>query len=1128
MKNVSLMRKATATLVLVALCLSLLPINAFAANTTNEEFTVNGYRYVITSSENNTVSFAKPADSSTSYSGEITVPQTVQNNDTTYTVTAIHSDAFANATGVTKVTLPDSITKIPDAAFIGCTGLTSITFGNAVTSIGDGAFSGCSALTSLTIPNTVTSIGGGAFAGLGATSLTIPASVKEGDAGLIGYTHLDGVTFADGSPFKLDNGVLYCGTELVVALDRSIASCTVLDGTTSIGKNAFAGGGTINGVQVDNACTSLTSVTLPASLETIGDGAFGTSVSTGKACTSLASVTFTGNGLKEIGKAAFGKCTALSSIDLPDSLTTIGESAFQQTALTSVVIPEGVTTIPKGAFSQVTSLKTVVFTGKVTSVGMNAFSGWKSSANDCVLVMANGVASGIDAKAFGVQSSAGVTPNGLTVITSSDTVSSCKQITQFSDSSKVNVLGFGLTVSNPTIKVLSGEETTGNTATLTADVPTGCTLTAVSADSNIATAAVGTDGKTITITSVAEGETTITIKITLDNASYTLLEKTATVTVIAADKEPAVVVPATEAPKAADDVDTSDGIGKEVADALNPTATDEEGNTTSEGIQVTDTNDNNALVEAANALLAENTVSAEEGEKALKAADVTVNSGDTVSIVIQPYLDVTILAVSKDETAASVTSTLKLEITPMYRKVATTADPNTEDIILEAGEGESDTKSQNAVELKDEGGILTVSGTTTVKIPLPNGFMSDTAYVKHTKGGRTYIYTGEVKNNVLSFENPHGFSTFEITSENPIVATITKGDVTTNYASLQDAVDEVTDGGTIQILKSDSATVSRTVSFTVKAAEGAQNVTATITGGPRTTVTGPDANGKYTCVRSSGSGGVTTYPVSTPSSVENGSVSASVKSAGKGATVTITATPDEGYEIAKVTVTDAKGNQLALTDKGNGKYTFVMPASKVDIDVTFQPVAVPAPPVHSFTDVAEDAWYADAVQYVFENGLMAGISDTTFAPNATTTRGMIATILYRLEHEPAVSGSSPFTDVEAGLWYTDAIAWASANGVVKGYSPTTFGPNDPITREQMAAMLYRYAAYKGYDVAGKADLSGYVDADQVSSYATEAMEWANLAGLINGTSDTTLSPTASAIRAQVAAILMRFCENVVK
>ena len=137
-------------------------------------------------------------------------------------------------------------------------------------------------------------------------------------------------------------------------------------------------------------------------------------------------------------------------------------------------------------------------------------------------------------------------------------------------------------------------------------------------------------------------------------------------------------------------------------------------------------------------------------------------------------------------------------------------------------------------------------------------------------------------------------------------------------------------------------------------------------------------------------------------------------------------------------------------------------------------------------------------------------------------------ILYRLENEPAVSGGSAFTDVESGAWYADAVAWAAANDIVNGTSATTFAPNSPITREQMAAILYRYAAYKGYDVSQKADLSGYTDAASISDYAKDALAWANAQKLITGVTDTTLNPQGSATRAQVATILMRLCETVVK
>ena len=158
---------------------------------------------------------------------------------------------------------------------------------------------------------------------------------------------------------------------------------------------------------------------------------------------------------------------------------------------------------------------------------------------------------------------------------------------------------------------------------------------------------------------------------------------------------------------------------------------------------------------------------------------------------------------------------------------------------------------------------------------------------------------------------------------------------------------------------------------------------------------------------------------------------------------------------------------------------------------------------------------------------MAGTDTTMFSPNVTTTRAMIVTILHRLDGNPNATASN-FIDVEQNQYYTNAVAWASANGIVSGYGNGNFGPNDTITREQMAAILYRYAQYKGYDTTQKNNLSNYIDAKDINAYAVEALQWANQVGMITGVTDTTLVPNGSATRAQVSSILMRFCQNIVK
>ena len=257
-------------------------------------------------------------------------------------------------------------------------------------------------------------------------------------------------------------------------------------------------------------------------------------------------------------------------------------------------------------------------------------------------------------------------------------------------------------------------------------------------------------------------------------------------------------------------------------------------------------------------------------------------------------------------------------------------------------------------------------------------------------------------------------------------------------------------------------------------------------------------------------------------------------------TYTLTFETNGGSAISKVTKN--KGTtidlaQYAPTKSGatfEGWYadkglTKKITSVKLDANTTVYAKWTEAP-VSSlpFGDVKTADWFYNDVKYVYEKGMMAGTAADVFAPNATTTRAMIVTILYRLEGSPAVTGTSSFVDVPAGQWYTDAVNWAAANQIVKGTSATTFAPNDSITREQMAAILYRYAQYKGYDVTKKADLSGYSDNGQVSAYAKDALAWANTAKLINGVTNTTLAPQGNATRAQVSAILHRFCDGVVK
>ena len=531
-----------------------------------------------------------------------------------------------------------------------------------------------------------------------------------------------------------------------------------------------------------------------------------------------------------------------------------------------------------------------------------------------------------------------------------------------------------------------------------------------------------------------------------------------------------------------------------------------------------------------------NTVAAATEEKPadyvdeLKKLD-SVNDNITdedVTIVVQPYLNVVIDDVTiKDDTKA-----ITLDITPRYRTIATAAnlgDSNAE-IKVRGDEGVDDSAA-NAVVIND-GGKLNAIGQVEISIPLPDGFVSNTTdkvYVQHKGYEYNTTVTGDNDNGyTATFTNPHGFSTFTISTKSQTVATV-NGD---SYTNFQDAVNAAPNGATITIpsgasvpAEGLSATISGSAGKSVKVKnETGDKITVTINGVKQEIADGSTSDAFTYTPSHGGSSGSSGYAITVPSDIKNGDVTVSPSRATAGTVVTITVKPDAGYELDSLTVTDKNGETVALKDIGNNKYTFTMPSGAVKIAAEF----VEETPVSTlpFDDVAATAWYYDAVEYVYDNGLMNGTASDTFAPNATLTRGMLATVLWRMEGSPVVNYALPFEDVSGGQWYTEAIRWAASVGVVNGTSATTYAPNANITREQLATMLYRYAAYKSGSVSTSASLSGFTDAGSVSDYAADAMEWAVAEEIIGGMTSTTLVPQGSATRAQTATMLMRYCENV--
>ena len=637
----------------------------------------------------------------------------------------------------------------------------------------------------------------------------------------------------------------------------------------------------------------------------------------------------------------------------------------------------------------------------------------------------------------------------------------------------------GISLDRSALTLVSG----GSTA-LTATVsPSNADQTVTWTSSDEAVATVAQDG---TVTAVAAGEAIIT-------ASAGAYRASCTVTVTGADVD---VLPSTEPTETEDQL--PDGLNDEVKEAVNEAAGT--------------VNADSALSQAAQEQAGQLADSAEKDELLQKGQSEL--GSEEIVLYTQTYLQVTTVdaLTGTDGSINSVT----LDISPKGQVVASTAST--------AG----DINQCNSVVVKEiPQEDLNITGTAHVTLTLPDDFASKTIYIKHqASNGRTYFYTAEADEGAnLTFSTRHGFSPFTFSLTNEAAAQV--GDV--GYADLQDAIDAVADGGTITVLKDGlgTVTIQGSKTFTLVKGEDVDTLpTLVAASGYRLTDHG---NGSYTISRRSsggGSSGSATYTVSVDSS-RHGDITVSPKSASKGTTVTITVKPDDGYELDELTVTDKDGDSIKLKDKGDGRFTFTMPASKVTVEAVFtaleqeeeQPL---------FSDVAEDDWYYDAVAYVAENGIMSGTDGSRFSPNGTLTRAMLSQILYAMEDKPAVSGAATFSDVAAGAWYADAVNWTAAQGIVAGMGENSFAPDAPVTREQLSLILYGYARYKGYDTSASVSLSGYADRDSVAVWAADSMGWAVSEGLISGRPGGYLDPAGTATRAEVAQILMNFCEDLAR
>ena len=380
---------------------------------------------------------------------------------------------------------------------------------------------------------------------------------------------------------------------------------------------------------------------------------------------------------------------------------------------------------------------------------------------------------------------------------------------------------------------------------------------------------------------------------------------------------------------------------------------------------------------------------------------------------------------------------------------------------------------------------------------------------------------------LITFVNPHGFSEFTLSTSSAAVADVDG----TSYTSLQAAVDAVENNGTVTLLSScdERVTVSRPVTFTLDK-EGHEftggivagnGYTLTKTGDKyvvtRTPVTPVDPDDGDDNNNSGSSSSVRRYDIEAEAG-RGGDISPDGRvRVRRGENQTFRITADDGWEIADVEV---DGESVGAVSR----YTFESVRGDHTISVTFRQIGTepeePETPALPFTDVAEGAWYYDAVAYCYENGIMDGTSGTTFAPGMLLNRAMAAQVSYNLANG-AVTTSAGFPDVAASAWYADAVNWAAAQGYVTGYDNGSFGPEDSLTREQLAVILYRYAG----SPEPTGTLDGFVDTASASDYAVDALRWAVGEGLLTGKDGGRLDPAGTASRAELAQILARFAQR---
>ena len=1058
---------------------------------------------------------------------------------------------------ITSIVIENGVTGIGNCAFRSMSAVTSASIGNSVTVIGENAFKDCESLTSIKIPDSVTELKGYCFyscgslntieIGTGLTTLDQYKTCFGGTSSLKSFEVAEGNT-----SYSSHNGVLMDKeqTEIVKVPSAISGAYDIPEGVTYV--TGFTD------------CTQLTEITIPSTAIAISESCF-------KGCTALEKVNFTPTtALKYIGNdvegsitqggSAFSGCTSLTEIVIPDSVEKLYLNTFANcTSLKTATLGTGINELRNNIFIGCSSLETIYYNATdATAEGSNVNQGFTGSSSSSTA--ANNVKLVVGANVTSIPATLYSNQQATKTLISEIDISAATQLSNFvlnnrdsqDGNSKDVVLICGSSFEEDTITIPTGYTYNAGQNGILSEVETNDTSATV--QSGIGVAVLNKkDCATIVVIKNGSvsmqfgGDTSVNIS-TGDTATISnWLSIDDTVTVDNSGKITAQKVGATSVTA---DVTVGDDIHSTLTVKVKVTPrvlSFSYKDTGSGSITYDYTGDAPALSTHMTFAWKDDpktTVTLDEGTQVNYTYTIDTASGGSGSP--ETY----------DELPANVgqySVTLNL-IDPNYTFNLTGGDSGTSNTLSITVNVEAKGKTRAYLaSAAPKGEIFTYNGTGTMPVEgvlqayaedsttsetvdigqftISIRGMNDTEFTESS----VTVAAGTDLNALTGLTLPVKPGQYQITASasndsyylyKTLVFAIDKATVTikandkTAYVGDEVPTLGAEDYTVTGLVGSDTLTTAPTLSY-----EGAPDMSTT--GTYTIKASGAAANDElYKLVyedgtltvsrRSSGGGGgssSTSYAISTPSDVDNGSIKVSSSRASKGSTVTITVKPDEGYVLDELVVTDKNGDTVKLTDKGNGKYTFKMPASKVKVEVSFTLAA--DPDVNQpFVDVSPDAYYADAVAWAVENGITNGTSDTTFGPDVSCTRAQMVTFLWRQAGAPKATGSNPFTDVQAGSYYYDAVLWAVEQGITSGTSATTFAPDAVCTRAQTVTFLYRAAGSPAVSGGSFADVSA-------DAYYADAVAWAVSEGVTVGTSDTTFSPDMNCTRAQIVTFMYR-------